>query len=122
MLRQNEEEAQPMAQSPAILVVGTTCSEPAKDEEFSRWYTEVHVPEVLKVPGILSAERFECIDAPSDFPKYLAIYELADEQAVKGFKNHLKRQKAGEIPDFTWGPKFDIKVFKAFKRIPPKKK
>lgn len=107
-----------MGQAAVILVVGTTCTEPGKDQEFNRWFNEVHIPEVLKVPGMLSAERFESIDTPSDFPKYLAIYQLADEQAVKAFKGHLKRQKAGEIPDFTWGPKFEIKVFKAFKGIP----
>jgi hypothetical protein len=41
------------------------------DEDFNRWYDEVHVPEVLLVPGFVSARRFRSADGD-----YLAVYEL----------------------------------------------
>ena len=106
-----------MCQSPVILIVGTTCTEPGKDAEFNRWYNDVHIPEVLKVPGMISATRYENMEPDKDSPCFLAIWELEDEEAVKKFKDHLRRQRNKEIPDFTWGPKFDIKTFKPYRRI-----
>ncbi len=44
-----------------------------KDEEFNRWYDEQHIPDVLRVPGIVAAQRFET--RTGDW-KYLTIYEL----------------------------------------------
>ena len=42
-------------------------------QEFNKWYNEEHLPELLSVPGILSAARYEAIKGG---PKYLACYEL----------------------------------------------
>jgi hypothetical protein len=50
------------------------------DEEFSEWYTTVHIPELLTIPGFVAAQRFE-FDAsattaePPEY-RYLAIYEI----------------------------------------------
>jgi hypothetical protein len=41
------------------------------EDDYNRWYDEVHVPEVLAVPGFVSARRFRSEDGD-----YLAIYEL----------------------------------------------
>ena len=58
---------------------------PGKDDEFNRWYSEQHLKDVLKVPGIVSAQRFkfaapagETIAGPHPEPKhqYIAIYEV----------------------------------------------
>jgi hypothetical protein len=50
-----------------------------EEEEFNRWYTEDHIPDVLGVDGILSAQRLEYIDSlfseGCQF-KYAAIYEV----------------------------------------------
>jgi hypothetical protein len=48
-------------------------------EEFNRWYDEVHVPELLAIPGVVSAQRFELPTpegAPSPAHAYLAVYKL----------------------------------------------
>ena len=42
-------------------------------QEFNEWYNKEHLPELLAVPGILSAARYEAIKGG---PKYLAFYEL----------------------------------------------
>lgn len=44
-------------------------------EQFSRWYNDVHLPEILACPGWRSGRRYECIDGE---PRYLAVYELDD--------------------------------------------
>ena len=46
----------------------------AKDApEFNEWYNKEHLPELLSVPGILSAARYEAVKGG---PQYLACYEL----------------------------------------------
>jgi hypothetical protein len=47
------------------------------EREFGEWYDEVHIPEVLSLPGVISAERFEL--ANDDFStsdhRCLVLYE-----------------------------------------------
>jgi hypothetical protein len=61
-------------------------SNPVDDraEQFNEWYENVHLPDVLSVDGVTSAQRFRC--APVDTqraaaPKHqhLAMYELDGE-------------------------------------------
>ncbi|RJG41458.1 DUF4286 family protein [Mesorhizobium sp. DCY119] len=51
-----------------------------RDGEFNDWYSGTHVPDVLAVPGIVKAERFELANVQrSTLPlpyRYLAIYEI----------------------------------------------
>ena len=38
--------------SRGALLVATNCSEPAREEEYRRWYLGTHIPDVLEVPPI----------------------------------------------------------------------
>jgi hypothetical protein len=68
-----------------------------KEDSFNQWYDEVHVPEVLALPGIVAAQRYDIreLDIPEDedlpvqLPppthRYMVIYELDGEpQAAMG--------------------------------------
>jgi hypothetical protein len=47
------------------------------EDEYHRWYNEQHLPDVLRVPGVVAAQRFAALpgeDGSRD--PYLAIYEL----------------------------------------------
>jgi antibiotic biosynthesis monooxygenase (ABM) superfamily enzyme len=61
--------------------VATTSVEPEWEEEFNRWYDEEHLPNLLQVPGYLSARRYVAVDGE---PKYLAFYEIATMGAYRG--------------------------------------
>ena len=50
------------------------------EAEFNRWYNEEHIHHLLKVPGFLSAGRYEAI---SGGPKYLAMYELEEPSVLR---------------------------------------
>jgi len=68
------------------LVVFANATE-GSDTEFNQWYDEIHLGEVLAIPGFVGAERLELSDvqvAPEDRPhRYLAIYEIeGDPQAA----------------------------------------
>ena len=64
---------------------------PGKEEEFNRWYSDQHLSDVLKVPGIISAQRFKyaapagaTIEGPHPEPahKFIAVYEIDSDDPV----------------------------------------
>jgi len=63
----------------SFLLVMTNCT-PGKEAEFNTWYQEVHLKEVLEVPGFVAAQRFELGDAQISEDarphRFLAIYEV----------------------------------------------
>lgn len=56
------------------------------EDEFNDWYNTEHLPELLAVPGILAAARYEAVKGG---PKYLAAYELESTDVLQtpAFKN-----------------------------------
>ena len=67
-----------MAEGKGLLFV-TMEPPPALEEEFNDWYDTEHVPERLGLPGFETARRFRCLDG---FPRYLAMYDLAQVGAL----------------------------------------
>jgi hypothetical protein len=67
-----------------LFVTYTDCSDPSREDEFNDWYNNVHVPDMLETPGMISATRWENI-----FPrgnkrrKYIALYELETDDIEK---------------------------------------
>ena len=51
-----------------------------KEDEFNHWYNEEHLPELLAIPGVLNAARYEAV---SSGPKHLACYELESTAVVE---------------------------------------
>lgn len=50
-----------------------------KEDEYNDWYDNTHLGEVLQIPGITAAQRFEISGAPTRGEaahKYMAVYEL----------------------------------------------
>ncbi len=50
-----------------------------REEEYNKWYTDRHLHDVVKVPGFVSAQRFELSEAQMQEGieyRYLAIYEI----------------------------------------------
>ncbi|MEO3760170.1 hypothetical protein ABGB19_18050 [Mycobacterium sp. B14F4] len=67
-----------------IQVVYSNPAEGKTDSEFNEWYDHVHIPELLAMPGMLSAARYDLHDAqiyhvPGGVVpehRYLCIYEM----------------------------------------------
>ena len=55
-----------------VIVIVRIDIKPEMEEEFNQWYDEEHIPNLLKVPGLLWAKRG--INT-GDGPKYVAVYE-----------------------------------------------
>lgn len=66
---------------------------PLAEDEFNRWYEEEHIPNLLKVPGVIWAKRG--INTGKG-PKYIAIYEHQN----RNIRESEAYQKASET-DWT---------------------
>ena len=89
-----------------ILLAYTECM-PGTDEPFNAWYDGVHVHDVLKVPGFVSARRFEAVpDLRGELPvnRYLAVYEFETddpEATLKDLKNAMRTMSIDPSMDMT---------------------
>jgi hypothetical protein len=79
-----------------------------EDETFNKWYDSQHVPEVLDVPGVVAAQRYDLSeisvpddeDLPAQLPppthRYLVVYEL-DREPDQVMAEFLKRVMGGQL-------------------------
>jgi hypothetical protein len=72
------------------------------EDEFHKWYDQVHIPELLAIPGGFdSAQRFQVArtqygpDTPDDFP-YLTVYEI-NHDVDEAFAAIDAARKAGNL-------------------------
>jgi len=63
--------------APPLVNVISTDVVPGHEDSFNRWYTDVHVPEILGCPGWRSVRRYRSLDGD---PVFLAVYALDDER------------------------------------------
>jgi len=78
---------EPLLLSDRPLMMALADVDPDHETEWDRWYTESHVPGLLKVPGYVLAGRFRAVDHPAvagfnTGPKYLAVYECESEEIL----------------------------------------
>jgi hypothetical protein len=53
-----------------------------REDEYNAWYDEVHLPDLVALPGVASAQRFRQSTAgPQGSRSYLAVYELSADPA-----------------------------------------
>lgn len=85
----------------AVLIVLTNPGSPEADSAYNDWYTDVHVPDVLEVPGYVSAIRYKAFPSWQPIPQqYLTIYDLEVDSAahIQSISDeHMRRISAGEM-------------------------
>jgi len=84
-----------------------------EDTAFNKWYDTQHLPEVLDVPGVVAAQRYDIAelkvpddqDLPAQLPpathRYMVIYEL-DGGPESVMAEFLKRVMAGTLTLGEW--------------------
>jgi hypothetical protein len=84
---------------------------PADQEaDFNRWYNEEHLSELLSIPGVLNAARYEAVRSG---PKHLACYELESPAVVESdaFKNRKPSEWAQRVGPRVIGTNFINNVY-----------
>ena len=71
-----------------------------KEEEFNRWYSDVHLPEVLQIEGFQTAQRFRLTkqQMQAQSHTYLAIYNINSED-VSGTLENLRNMRSLTMSD-----------------------
>ena len=84
-------------------LVALTSARPTRDEEYNQWYDAQHLPDVLKVPGFVAAQRFKLSEAvttpkaPSNY-KYLTIYEIETDDIAEVVRDLGQRVGTERMP------------------------
>ena len=74
----------------------------SKESEYNDWYNRQHIPDVLNVPGFVSAQRFRLADTQMSRDgnrahKYLAIYEIETDDLAGTLQELRARAGTAEI-------------------------
>ena len=92
-----------MADSPYLWLVGTRISAELEDE-FNKWYDEVHIPMLTTGGHIKAVNRYKLSDvAESDQSPYLAVYEFKDIETFKAWQASTQLADARKEMKETWG-------------------
>jgi len=64
-----------------LLVVPTSCTDPARLTEFNQWYLFTHFHDILETPGLVQASRYRSLNPnpESHEAAFLALYEIESD-------------------------------------------
>ena len=67
-----------------LLFAFSDCIDPSREKEFNEWYDNMHVPDMLETPGMISATRWVGAEPKENQRrKYLALYELETDDVAE---------------------------------------
>ncbi|NLE09105.1 MAG: hypothetical protein GX631_07630 [Dehalococcoidales bacterium] len=53
------------------------CKDPAREDEYNDWYSNTHIPDMIEVPGMIRATRWEAAEEKENgIRKFLSLYEF----------------------------------------------
>jgi hypothetical protein len=97
-----------------MMMVGLS-TDPGNEDELSRWYQEVHVPEARQqMQGIAGVTLYENLKSDKNSPCLLAVWEFDNEQAVRAVEKAIENNQDG---NFTPGPKCEISLLSFFRQV-----
>ena len=80
-----------------MLVVGTNCTDAAREDEFNEWYDKTHLPDVLETPGFTRVTRYENPEPAEGEAKFLALYEIETDDidgTMKALGDNMAKKRA----------------------------
>ena len=81
-----------------------------REAEYHRWYDHEHLPDVLKVDGVVSARRYEFVPifpGPAPIGRFLALYEVEGDlraamERIRQAASSLHISEAKDDKSVTW--------------------
>lgn len=96
-------------------LVGISNPAEGRAAECASWYDEKHLPDMVTIEGVISAQRFELLrGAPSKaFKQYMALYEIEAEsdESARAIINRLNAANLVLSPSLDV-PSVNLGVFK----------
>jgi len=62
-----------------LILVEVNCTDPDRVNELHEWYEKSHIPDLLKVPGILRVTRYENVTPGEMRSKFLTLLEAESD-------------------------------------------
>jgi hypothetical protein len=111
-----------------LLFAFSDCKDPAREKEFNDWYENMHLPDMLEVPGMIKATRWEnALPKPGQSRRYLAMYELETDN-IEAFDAKVRERgmwtmKQGRLSDLpAFSPPDVPRVYKQIMKAKKPKK
>ena len=74
-----------MEEKSVINLRGSDCS-PELEEEFNKWYRDVHIPMLMESGEIKHIKRYRRMSADEKYPKFLVIYQFENREAFERYE------------------------------------
>jgi hypothetical protein len=78
-------------------IMFSTAAKPGRGEEYSEWCRTQHFPDIMRVPGLVSAKRFKVLDA-GDQERFAAIFEVECDDPRDVMREIGRRNGTPEMP------------------------
>lgn len=91
----------------SVFMALTNSISPDRDEEYNRWYNDVHSNDILSLPTMRSMVRYRAVQqitpaGDQAFHRYLAIYNVDDPRAA--YNALLERRSTFTMTDAIADP------------------
>ena len=107
-----------MAKKKFVVTVLTNCPDPARREEFERWYMHTHLPDLKETAGLIRARRFKNRTSEDDPSQSLTLYEFEHEDPDECVQQ-LFMTAAGTIGQGRHIDAFELKGLYQWEEIDP---
>lgn len=86
-----------------LFVVESNCKDSDHEADFNEWYNNIHLPDMLELPEVVRADRYENLEPVDGEAKYVALYEIESEdiqKTIAGTDRHIQEKaKQGRMSD-----------------------
>lgn len=107
-----------MVHTRALLIVFSNPTSDAEEAEFNRWYTEEHIPDVLRLGGLRSGRRYrscgvELLPGIPEPGRYAAVYPV-EADTVEQIRAVADKLQAGlAAGETSVSPTMDLRKVQA---------
>jgi hypothetical protein len=88
-----------------FLTVESNCCDASREKEFSDWYKNIHLPDILEIPGFMHAAFYENTNPSEGQGKFLAIYDIETDDLARTLAEFDEivnaRAKQGRMSDLV---------------------
>ena len=89
-----------MAKKQILIVLSNAVQ--GREAEYNDWYTNVHLPDVLRVPGLVAAQRYkvgntQLKSAPPGKWQYAAVYEMESDDPASVMAEIGRRSRTPDM-------------------------
>ena len=77
-----------------LFYVETNCFDKNREEEFNRWYDEIHISDVMKgCENFVACRRYKINSDTKEHGEYLAIIEIEKDNVDQTMEKHKKNSE-----------------------------